>query len=190
MEVVDREQERSASGEVRCQPVQPVERRQRRVGSGLRNEQLGVEERLGQRRCPREDVGALLHSDRGEERLEELPHDAVRERPLELGAARSEAPASRPPGPAASSQSSARSCRCPVGPRSRPADRPRGPPRSARQQPPARRRARAAPRTPARSFLGSVYAARKRLRFELRWLHEANERLVPARWIHVIRSRS
>jgi hypothetical protein len=44
--------------------------------------------------------------------------------------------------------------------------------------------------TPARSFLGSVCAARKRLRFELRWLHEANERLVPARWIHVIRSRS
>ena len=90
MEVVDREQERSASCEIRRQPVQAVERRERRVGTGLRNEQLGIEERLGQRGCPGEDVGSLLRSDRGEERLEELPHDAVRERPLELRAACSE----------------------------------------------------------------------------------------------------
>jgi hypothetical protein len=87
MDVVDREQERSASCEIRCQPVEAVERRERRVGPGLHNEQLGIEERLGQCGCPRQDVGALLRSDRGEEWLEELPHDAVRERPLELRAA-------------------------------------------------------------------------------------------------------
>ena len=90
MEVVDREQERSARGEVRRQPVEAVQRRQRRVGPGLGVELLRVEEWLGQRRRAGERVGPLLLGQRREQRLEELAHDAERERTLELRASRTE----------------------------------------------------------------------------------------------------
>ena len=86
MQVVEREQERLARGEVRRQPIETVERRQRRVRSRLRD--LGrVKERRRERRRALEQVGSLVRLQGGEQRLEELPHDPVRERALKVGAA-------------------------------------------------------------------------------------------------------
>ena len=92
VQVVDREQQRPLSGEVRRQPVEPMQRRQRCVGPGLGLELLGVEERFRQCRRPGERFGSLFLGQGGEQRLEELAHDAERERPLELRASPAEHP--------------------------------------------------------------------------------------------------
>ena len=89
MQIVEREQERPARSEVRRQPVETVQRRQRRVPRRLPDRNLGgIEERRRKRRRARKQLGSFLLAQRGEERLEELTHDAVRKRALELGAAR------------------------------------------------------------------------------------------------------
>jgi hypothetical protein len=90
VQVVDREQERPAGREVRRQPVEAVKGRQRGIRAGLGDELLGVEERLGQRRRAREQLGSLFARKRCEQRLEELPHDAEREGAFELRASGAE----------------------------------------------------------------------------------------------------
>ena len=87
VQVVDREQQRPAVGHVRRQPVQAVQRRQRRVGARLGRELCGIEQRRRQTRRAGKQLGSLLRRQRGQERLEQLPHHAVGERPLQLGAA-------------------------------------------------------------------------------------------------------
>jgi hypothetical protein len=87
VQVVEREQERPARGEVRRQPVEAVERRQRRVRGRLRRDLGRVKERRRERRRAREQVGSLFRLQGGEQRLEELPHYPVRERALKVGGA-------------------------------------------------------------------------------------------------------
>ena len=87
MQVVEREQERLARREVRRQPIETVERRQRRVRGRLRRDLGRVKERRRERRRAREQVGSLFRLQGGEQRLEELPHNPVRERALKVGAA-------------------------------------------------------------------------------------------------------
>jgi hypothetical protein len=60
MQIVDRQQERSAGGEVRGQPVEAVKGCKGRVGSTRRGQLLRIEKRLGKRRRARERLGPLV----------------------------------------------------------------------------------------------------------------------------------
>jgi hypothetical protein len=90
VQVVDRDEKRSAGGDVGRQPVEAMERRQRRIPGRLDRQLGGLEERRRERGSADKQLGSLLLRQAGEERLEELPDDAVRERALELGAARAQ----------------------------------------------------------------------------------------------------
>jgi len=90
VQVVDRQQERPARGEVRRQPIQTMQRRQRRVPSRLDRDLGGLKERRRQRSRALEQLRSLVDQQRGDQRLEQLAHHPVRERALELGAARAE----------------------------------------------------------------------------------------------------
>ncbi len=88
MQVVDRQQQRPAGGDVRRQPVEAVQRRQRRIGGRLGRQPGGIEQRRRETRRAAEQLGSLLRRQGGQQRLEQLPHHAIGERALELGAAR------------------------------------------------------------------------------------------------------
>ena len=90
VQVVDREQEARAGGDVGRQPVQAVQRRQRRVGGRGGRELGGIEQRRREPRRVAEQLGSFLFGQGREERLEELADHAVREGVLELAAACSE----------------------------------------------------------------------------------------------------
>ncbi len=90
MQVVEREQERLARGEVRRQPVETVQRRQRRVPRRLDRDLGGIEKRCRQRSRALEQLGSLVGRLGGDQRLEELAHHPVGKGALELGAARTE----------------------------------------------------------------------------------------------------
>ena len=84
LHVVDGDHHGRAAGEVAGQPVQPVQRREHRVG--LRADQRGgVEDPVGSERGAGEQVGARLG--RGQHRVEQLPHHPESELPLQLAAA-------------------------------------------------------------------------------------------------------
>ena len=87
VQVVDRQQQPPVGGHVRRQPVKAVHRRQRRVGGRLGCELGGIKERGRERRRAHIQLGALVRRKGGQERLEQLPHDAVREGALKLRAA-------------------------------------------------------------------------------------------------------
>src|SRR5215831_11394015 len=77
--------------EVGDQPVQPMESCQRDLRPALLDGELGgLEQRRGKLGGAREQFGALLVGHLREERLQELAHDAERERSLEFGAARAQ----------------------------------------------------------------------------------------------------
>ena len=84
MQVVEREQERPVRREVRGQPVEPVQTRQRRVPRRLGRDLSGIEERLRERGRTCHHLGPLVRFQSCEQRLEELAHNAVGKRPLEL----------------------------------------------------------------------------------------------------------
>ena len=92
VEIVDRDHRRAAQRDVGREPVEPVEHGERDVGLVLVGAcQLHVlEERGRERRCPSEELRALVARRPREHRLEELAHDAVREVLLELAATRVE----------------------------------------------------------------------------------------------------
>ena len=89
VEIVDRDHRRPAQRDVRREPVEPVQHRERHVGVVLvgTGELHVVEERLRECGGPAEQLGTLVRRRGGEHRLEELPHDAVREVLLELSGA-------------------------------------------------------------------------------------------------------
>ena len=88
VEVVDDEQRRRPRTDVRGEPVEAVEHREADVLARVeRSGELGlVEEALGERGRPCEEVRALGFGRGRENRLEELADDAVAEVLLELGA--------------------------------------------------------------------------------------------------------
>ena len=88
MQIVDDKQQRLAGRNVRRQPVETVERQERRVCDRVGRELGGVEERRREPRRAREQVGSLLRRQSGKERFEELSHRTVGERALELRASR------------------------------------------------------------------------------------------------------
>jgi EmrB/QacA subfamily drug resistance transporter len=90
VQVVDGQEERPVRRDVRGQPVEAVQGRQRRVGVRLLGQPGGIEEGLRQAGGPAEKRRSLVRRQRGEEGLEESPHDAEGERALELGAPRAE----------------------------------------------------------------------------------------------------
>jgi hypothetical protein len=90
VQVVDGEQERAPRGDVRRQPVEAVQCRQRRFRVRLRSKPSGVEDRRGERGGSAEQLGSLLSGQPGNKRLEELSYDAIGECALELGAARAQ----------------------------------------------------------------------------------------------------
>ena len=90
VQIVEREQERPARGEVRRQPVEAVQRRQRRIRRRLDRHLCGIEKRRRQRGGAAQRLGSLLRLEGSKQRLVELPHDPVGERALELRAARAE----------------------------------------------------------------------------------------------------
>jgi hypothetical protein len=90
VQVVHRQQKWPPRGDVRRQPVEPVQRRQRRVRGRRSCELGGVEDGRGERRRVGEQLGSLLRGQPGKKRLEQLSHDPVGERALELGAARAQ----------------------------------------------------------------------------------------------------
>ena len=85
VQVVDGEHQRPVGGEVEQQPVEAVERGERRValgGRGLQRREHGARRGRGARQR------TLARRRLGELRLEQLPHHAERELPLELRGAR------------------------------------------------------------------------------------------------------
>ena len=88
LDVVDEHDERAAQREVRGQPVERVEHRERRVGH--RRPGRDVDERGGEAGRAAQQLRALLLARLGQARLEELADDAERELALELAAARLE----------------------------------------------------------------------------------------------------
>ena len=90
MQVVDRQQQRSARGDVRRQPVQAMQRGQRGVRDRLGRELRGVEQRRRGRRRSHQELAPLLRRNRREQRLEQLAHDPIRERALKLRPPRAE----------------------------------------------------------------------------------------------------
>ena len=90
VQVVEHEHERPARGEVRGQPIETVQRRQRRVTVRIAGEPRGLEERRRQCGSASEQLGPFLCGHGDEQRLEQLPHHAIGERALELGAARTQ----------------------------------------------------------------------------------------------------
>ena len=90
VQVVDHQQQGPAGGDVRRQPVEPVQHPQRRVRRQLRRELGGLEERNRELCRAGEQLCSLLLRELDEKRLEELSHDTEREGAFELGAARAE----------------------------------------------------------------------------------------------------
>ena len=86
MQVIHCEQKRPPRGDVRRQPVEAVQRRQRSVRGRLSCKLSGVEDGRGERGRAGEQLGALLRRQVSQKRLEELSHHPVGERALELGA--------------------------------------------------------------------------------------------------------
>jgi hypothetical protein len=89
VQVVDREQRRLLEGHVCREPVEPVDDREGAFcGRVLRTGRLrAAEERLYERGRSREQLRAEIRRGRREQRLEQLPDDAVGELALELAAA-------------------------------------------------------------------------------------------------------
>ncbi len=92
VEVVDREHRRLLVRDVRREPVEAVQRRERRVDLVARplDEARRLEQRRRERRRAREELLAPRGRRGRDQRLEELPHDAEREVALELAAPRGE----------------------------------------------------------------------------------------------------
>ena len=90
MQVVERDQERPARGEVRRQPVETVQRRKRRVPSRLDRDLGGIKKRRCARRRAVEQLRSLVSRQGGDQRLEELQHHPVGKRAFKVGAARTE----------------------------------------------------------------------------------------------------
>ena len=88
MQVVDHEQRRLLRGDVRDQPVEAVLDREGRVRRPFRGYLVDLEQRLRQGCRPVEELVARLRGQGREQRLEELPDDAVGELDLELPSSR------------------------------------------------------------------------------------------------------
>src|SRR5205823_3223570 len=89
VDVVDRDQRRPAERQVRGDPVQPVQRGEGDAGRVVvvRVELTDLEQGRGARSRTVEQLLPFLRRGRGQERLEQLADDAVRELVLELAAA-------------------------------------------------------------------------------------------------------
>ena len=85
VQIVDHEERRLAEGEVRGQPVEPVEHCVRRLPSTLCGGRRGWrEERSAEFGRAREQLRSHIFSRRGQRSFEDLPHDSERELTLEL----------------------------------------------------------------------------------------------------------
>jgi hypothetical protein len=89
VQVVDREQRRLLKGHVGGEPVEAVEERERALCESIlcSGKLRGFEKRFHERRRPREQLRAKILSCGGQQRLEQLTDDSVRELALELAAA-------------------------------------------------------------------------------------------------------
>jgi hypothetical protein len=90
VQVIEHEQERPARGEVRGQPVETVQCRERRVAARIDGDPRRLEERRRECGGACKQLGPLLSRERDKQRFEQLPHHPIGERALELGAARTQ----------------------------------------------------------------------------------------------------